>query len=144
MYSLQLSWVPANQQLLPPPWPLFVDPFLMQQLLQSPANAMPWCFYSLPFCPVPVYQEIAQQNQDQYRTPKNSGPSRKQHKKRFHKAEPLHPYQHIHESSRTIRKDRSTGTNLGHAGIGASNNTRVGKVWRTPSKNPIMIDRNLI
>ena len=71
------------------------------------------------------------------------GPSRKQ-RKRFHKAEPPYPNQSEHESSGTIREDRSIGVNPGMAWIGTGNKPGVRKVWRTPSKNPLIVDCDLL
>ena len=142
MHKLQLSKLtmdPTNQrqQLLPPP-PYVVNPFvMMQHLLELQANTIPWCegLYSLPFCAGPVYQGMAQQLQHQYRAP-SSGPSRNQRSRGSRKAEALYLYNLIHESSGTIAEDRSTGIHPGHARIGANDNTRAGKVRRTPSRNP--------
>ena len=141
MYNLQHSMVPMNQQpllLLP-----YVNPFLMQQLLASQFYIMPWCegFHSLPYYAAPVYQETGhwQQNQYQYRPP-SSGPSRNQHGNGFREAESQTQYHYTHESSGTpIANDRSTGIHRGHAPINASNDTRVGKVCRTPSKNQLLL-----
>ena len=57
--------------------------------------------------------------------------------------EPQCSYNLIRESSGRIEGDRSTGIRPGHAWIGANFNTGVGEVWRTPSKNPFTVDRNL-
>ena len=143
MHVIQLSLVPMSQQQPLPP-PTSVNPFIIQQLLESQANIMPWCegFYGLPFCAGPVYQAMAQQHQHQYRA-RSSGPSRSQHSKRFRKAETQYRHHNIHELSGMIAEDHSTGTHPGHAWIGANDNTGVGKVWRTPSKNPLMVDCNL-
>jgi hypothetical protein len=92
-----------------------------------------------PFYAAPVYQGMAQEYQhpSHYRAP-SSGPSRAgKHRIGFRKAETLYPNHYRHESSETVAEDRSTGIHPGHARIGANDNTRVGKVWRTPSKNPI-------
>jgi hypothetical protein len=146
----QGSLVPTNQH--PFPLMVFVDPvtvYIQQLLLESQANTMPWCeggFYGLPITgPVNYHQGIAPQDQNQYPSrASSSGPSRNRNGRGFRKAEPPYPNQSKHAPSGRIGEDRSTGTNPRHARIGASNNTGVGKVWRTPSKNPFMIDRNLI
>jgi hypothetical protein len=155
MYNLkpQLFAVPTNHwQQQPPP---FVNPFMhWQQLLslQSQANIMPWCepedFYGLSFCPVYPSQGMAQhwQHHDQHQQyqaqrPPSSGPSRtsKQHR-RIHKAEALYTNHNKHELSGKVTENRSTGTDPGTAWISANDNSRVGKVWRTPSENPLIID----
>jgi hypothetical protein len=142
MYKLQLCLVQVetatNQQPLPPPIPL--NPFIMQQLLESQANTMPWRVDSTPI----QYQGMAQENQHQHPSQyqQSSGPSRHQRRnKGFRKAEPQYRNHIKHESSGTITGDRSTG-NPGHARIGASDDTGVGKVWRIPSRNPFMVDHN--
>ena len=148
MHKLQLSELamdPRNHQRQPLPIP-FVNPFVMQQLLESQANTMLWCegFHGLPFCAGPVYGPAYhgmahwQQHQHQYRIP-SSGPSRNQHSKGFRKAEALYKYHLLHELSGTIAEDRFTGIDPGYAWTGANDNTGVGKVWRTPSRNPINI-----
>ena len=69
-------------------------------------------------------------------------PSRNQHQ-RFRQAEtPVH-HQITHGSSRTDAEDRSFGINSGHAWIGADDRPGIGMVWRTPSKNPLIVDCNL-
>ena len=132
-----------QRQPLPPPHS--VNPFVMQYLLELlQANTIPWCedFYGSPFCGGPVYQEMAQQNQHQYRAP-SPGPSRNQRSKGSRKTEAQYLYNNLHESSGTIAgDDRSTGIHPDHARIGASNNTGAGKVWRTPSRDPLMADHN--
>ena len=105
--------------------------------------------------PGPVYQGMApnrqvqypglnqgmapnQQLHDQYRPPR-TGPSRNRRRNGPRKTE--HPYEnHKHESSGAVPHDRSTGVNPGMARNDATNNTRRGEVWRTPSKNPLMAD----
>ena len=113
------------------PLPPSLNPFVMQQLLDSQANTIPWCegCYSLLFCTGPVYhwQGVAQQHQHQYRAP-SSGPSRNQRGKESRKAEAQYLINLKHESSRTIAGDRSTGTHPGHARIGANDKTGTGKV----------------
>jgi hypothetical protein len=86
--------------------------------------------------------------QPEYRAqrPPSSGPIRtsKQRSERFREAEAQYANHTTHESSGKVAKNRSTGTDPGMAWIGANNNPRVGKVWRTPSENPsLMADRNL-
>ena len=111
-----------------------------------------------PVCP-PVYpsqgpgMDPHAQAGEYYGTPSSStdrlgshgrGLSRKQ-RKRFHKAEPPYHYHVKHESSGTIGEDRSTGVYPGHARIGTSRNkSGIGKVWRTPSKNPLIVECDLI
>ena len=72
--------------------------------------------------------------------PPNSGPTRNQRRMNgSRKAEPQTLNQHLHESSGTALNDRSNGV-----GIDANNNSGIGKVWRTPPKNPFIADFNLI
>ena len=140
MYRLQLSLVPTNywqeqsdSDYFPLPLPLLPNPFIVMQ-----ANPIPWCegFYGSPFCagpqdmPVPHWQQWQHQYHDQ---PPSSGPSRtraKQQKRAFRKAGVPYSSQKAGASSGTVGGDRS------------NNNTRnrIGKVWRTPSKNLLMID----
>ena len=136
--------VPMNQQPPLPVVPPLLNPFVMQQLLQSQANAMSQ-FYGLPSYAGPADQGMAptQQIQHQYyhRAP-TSGPRRNQ-RGGFREAEPLHPNQFLYESSRTVADGRSTGIDPGNAWINSNDNPRVRKVWRTPSKNPLFVDHNL-
>ena len=115
---------PRNQQQPLPP-PPFINPFLMH-----------WCegFYA-----GSLYQGMAQQHL--YRPP-SSGPHRNQPRKGPQMAEAPYRYNLAHESPGTIAGDRSTGINPGYAQIGANGNTRAGKVWRTPSRTPLMADHN--
>lgn len=125
----------------PLPLPLSMTPFIMQQLLELQAYTM-LCegFNGLSLCAGLVYQGMDQQHQYQYRTP-SSGPIRNRRSRGFRQTEPQHPFNYIHESSGTVIGDRSTGIYPGHARIDASNNTRAGKVWRAPSRNPSMTDQ---
>ena len=78
----------------------------------------------------------------QHREP-SSGPSRT-NRTQFRKAEPQQQYHYLRESSGAISvEDASIGFNPGQAWIGANDYTRGGKVWRTPSKNSWMVNRNL-
>ena len=133
MYNLQFSEFtmdPRNQFL---PLLLYVNPFMMQQLIELQTNTRPSCvgFYSLPFDIGPAYQGMAQHHHHQYR----SGPSSNRRRKRFREAETRHRYNYSHESSGTISYDRSTGIYPGHSQIGANDNTGGRKVWRTPPRN---------
>ena len=94
----------------------------------------------------PVNQRMApnaspsHQLQNQYRHP-TSRLNRRRRRKEARKA--VHPYQTlIHELSGTFSSS-STGVNPGMARNDASNNTRRGMVWKTPSKNPFVTDCNL-
>ena len=78
----------------------------------------------------------------QYQPP-SSRRSRNQRKKWSRKTEHPLPNQVKHESSGAVFYNRSTGVDPGDAQIDASNNPGTGKVWRTPSKNPLMADCNL-
>ena len=143
MHNLQFSKFtmdPRNQRQLLPPSPSLY--FLrMQQLLELQANTIAWyeSYYGLPFCEGPVYQGVAQQDQYQYRAP-SWGTTRNQHKNGFHKAEAQDLNNYLHESFGTIAFDRSTGIYPGYAWIDANNNTGAEKVWRPPSRNPLMSD----
>ena len=104
-------------------------------------------FYSIPSCcssPVVNPAPCHHPNSFQHRPP-NSRPSRnRRRKKGSRKAEPQNLYQLLHESMGTVFCDRSTGINRCHGPIDARNNPRIGKVWRTPPKNPFsMADCNL-
>jgi hypothetical protein len=128
----------SQRQPLPPP--PFVNPFIMQQLLELHGNIIPWCegFYA-----GSLYhgQGLAQQPQHLYRTP-SSGPHRNQRRKGSRKAEAQYRNNFSHGSPGTIAGDRSTGINPGYAQIGANDNTRAGKVWRTPSRTSLIADHN--
>ena len=141
---------PRNQQRpLPPPPSL--NPFLipppqsLNHFLMPPPPSlnrflMHWCegFYA-----GSLYQGMAQQLPHLYRPPTwSSGPHRNQRRKGSHKAELQYRYNTTHESPGTIAGDRSTGINPGYAQINANGNTRAGKVWRTPSRTPLMADHN--
>jgi len=144
MYRHHLSMIPTNQsQSLPLP-PLLVNPFTV--LMQ--ANPIPWCegLYYLPFSAgSAVYQPYGGPyhwqvpTMAQQRAP-SSGPSRtwaNQQRQGFRKAET--PYlNNERKSSGTVKDDRSTGINPGMARIGTNNDRGcdVGKVWRSPSKDP--------
>ena len=92
----------------------------------------------MPFTSGSVYPKpVGQQYPNQRQAPR-SGAKRNRHK-RYRKAEPQTKYQAFYESSGSVADDRSIGIDPGHAWIGSSNNTRVGKVWRTPSEN-LLID----
>ena len=168
MYNYQRSMDPilVNQQQpfpLPPPLPIMMDPFVMMhwQFSMSQAYAMPAYYHhdggfsessfrisAGPVTP-PVYQGMAPghhwQPQHQYQRAPSSGPSRARQHRRSSKAEPPYHYHLTHESSGTIGEDRSTGVYPGHAQIGTSRNkSGIGKVWRTPSKNPLIVECDLI
>ena len=129
------------------PQPPIIYPIIIQQFV-SP-NAMPCCggctmilhSCSSLFCAEPVYQSMAQQYQYQYRAP-SSGPSRSQRSKGRRKAEAQHLNQLIHESSRTIGRDRYAGIHLGHAQMDAKDNPGAGGAWRPPTRNPLLVDYN--
>ena len=155
MYNFHFS----NEQRTLPQY--YVNPFIMRQQLPVSqwhwqANTMPsgWGFadYGLPFYqwPIPVYYhwQHCQWQQDQYRgyQAPNFDPSRyyqSGHHSRFHMTEPLPTGNIVRESSGMIQEDHPTGIRPGQAWISPSVNTGVGEVWRTPSKNPMMIDCNL-
>ena len=92
-----------------------------------------------------LYQGPGIMAQDYQNRAPSSGPTRNQRGNGFREAGPPYSYHLEHESSGTIAEDRSVSVNSGHAQIDASNNhSGVGKVWRTPSKNPLMFDCNLL
>ena len=132
-----------TDQLHPLPPPLFVDPFVMPQLLELQANNMPRHegrirhSYISPFCIGSVYLGMAQQ----YRAP-SSGSSRNQHSKGIRKTEAPCLYQVIHELSGAIARDHSTSTHRGHAQIGTRDNPGAGRARTPPSRNPSMVDHN--
>jgi hypothetical protein len=140
MHKPQLSefTMDPRSQRQPLPSPPFVNPLIMQQLLELHGNIIPWFegFYA-----GSLYQGMAQQHQQLYRTP-SSGPRRNQRRKGSRKTEAPYHYNSKHEPSETIAGDCSTGTNPGYAQIGAYDNTRTGKVWRTPSGTSLMADHN--
>ena len=129
-YNFQLP----NEQLFPPyyyfpqyyyyalPYYHYVNPYYSGYYV----NPYGWPFWAGPML---VYQH----HQDQYN----------QHINRYSGTESQYAYQYKHESIGTIGEDRSTGIHPGHARIDANFDTGVGEVWRTPSKNPLMVDRNL-
>ena len=98
--------------------------------------------YNAPYITGPVYSMGGQRPNRHQGQARSSGPWRNQ-RKRYCKAEPQNQDHNIHESSGLVVNDRSTGVNPGHAWIGASNETRAGKVCRTPSENLLMTDFNL-
>ena len=120
-------------------------PSWFKQLLMPHVNIMSGVFKFYSFL-VPFWSDTLYQHQHQYwhRAP-SSGPNRHQHGRRFlSRTEPQPSYNRTYESSGTIEGDRSTGIRPCHAWIaGANFNTVVGEVWRTPSKNPFTVDRNL-
>ena len=95
----------------------------------------------MPFTAGPVYPMPAgkQYLNHSYRSQAPRPGARRNRSKRYCKAESQSRKHNPHESSGSVVNDGSTGIDSGHAWIGSSNNTRVGKVWRTPSEN-LMID----
>ena len=167
MYKIQLAAVPRDQLLSPIPLPLqiFVDLSTLECLQEL--QATPWCggFCVMPLDDGPVFpgtQVVSEsssdaglvhqgmqvdaehwENEDQYRAPKSGpSPSRNQ-RKRFRKAEAPSLHHSEHESPGTMAEDRSTGIDPSMAWISAKDDAGVGKVWRTPSENPLIVDRNL-
>ena len=145
MYWFRTFAFPTNQQqnLPPPPSGYYPVTYYYQQLFPCQ-----WCgsFYCSPFCAGRiVYQDMTQQyqHQDQYRDPSWGPIRRNQNQNGFRDAEAPVPNQYIHESSGTILGDGSTGIDPGMAWIGANDKTGGGKVWRTPSKIPLIVDSNL-
>ena len=111
--------------------------------MRQPHNTMIEGFYD--WCPVyqapgmaPNQLPSAQQYQ-----PPSFRPSRNRLKETSRKAEHPTPNHKLHESNGAVFYDRSTGVDLGIAQIDASNNPGTGKVWITPSKEPLTADCNL-
>ena len=130
--------------LIPPP--PYLHPEVMRQLQSQLNNSMTWSYGSeSPFSAGPVDQGMVLTHVTQhqyYQAPTRSRGSRRNG--RFRQAEaPLPHYQVTHGSSRTVAEDWSFGINPGHAWIGTNDNPGNGTVWRTPSKNPLIVDRNL-
>ena len=80
-----------------------------------------------------------------YRAPTRSfGSRRYQRNGKFCQAEsPLRRNQNTHGSTGPVAEDWSFGIDSGHAWIGTDENPGTGTVRRTPSKNPLIVDRNL-
>ena len=93
-------------------------------------------FTAGPVYPMPVGKQYPNQP---FRSQAPRPGARRNRSKRYCKAEPQTNKSNPHELSGSVVNDRSTGIDPGIAWIGSSNNTRVGKVWRTPSEN-LMID----
>ena len=152
MYRLQLAMVQTNPAGQHPPLPLQLlvsaDADTMQQLLML--QAMPWCggFYFMPYDAGPQVAPqgvpAATEQQKYQEAPSSAAGQSRNQRKRFRKAEPTHCNQYD-ESPGTMAEDRSTGVDTGHAWIGTNNadDARIGKVWRTPTKNPLVVDHNL-
>ena len=107
-------------------------------------NHVPQEYNAAPFIAGPIYpmrQHTNQQYRNRSQAP-TSGPRRNQ-RKRHRKAEPHTKYHQRHDSFGSVVKDRSTGVDPGMARISTSNETRAGKVWRTPSENLLMANCNL-
>ena len=148
--------LPQNQQ---PPLPPMPSTNPTTQTQQPPANTMlsfedygdapfptepidtrylfPDFYGGTPFFTGPVNQGMTPCRPS---LPSSSGPSRHQ---RLRKAKPPHPYHRKHESSGAAFYNRSTGVNPGMALNNASNNPGTGKVWRAPTKNPLVADCSL-
>lgn len=111
-----------------------------------------WSFCAGPGPVILIYDSEGhgmQHDHWQYRE-RSSGPSRtrqtrnQNHRNGLREAENPQSYQNVHDMSRTILEDGSVSFDLGNAWIEANNKSGSGKVWRTPSKNPSMVDHNLI
>ena len=97
-------------------------------------------FYSTP--PRPVYQGTSPNHSGWQHTPNQYQPPPKpkrqlERKKWSRKAVHPHPYNAKPESSGAIYYDRSTGVYRTYSPNDANNNTRIAKVWETPTKKPI-------
>ena len=110
--------------------------------LSQAQRSCPGC---MPFTSSSVYRKPAgQQYPNQpYRSQAPRLGAKRNRRKRYRKAEPQTQNHYPHESFGSVANDRSIGIDPGHACIGSSNNTRVGKVWRTPSENLLMTDLQL-
>ena len=87
---------------------------------------------------LPVYQGMDQSRRRHPSRIQVTEPSLGQNRTEFREAEFPNHYKISHESSRVIPEDSSSGSYPGQARKGANDKTGVGKVWRTPSKNPLM------
>ena len=97
-----------------------------------------WCGRLL--CSLGCIGRLHRYNQCQKLEPSWSpGPTRSRNQNRigFHEAETLYRHHFKHASSGTISVDGYSGAHPGHAWIGTENDTGVGKVQRTPVKEPI-------
>ena len=121
--NFQLTKVPTHRQ----------QPLLHYTIHKVFHSTMLWggAFYGFPsFYSDPVFQH----------RPPNSGPSyNRRRNKGSHKAEPQNHFQLVLESTGTVFCYCSTGANRCHGPIDARNNPGIGKVWRTPPKNPFSI-----
>jgi hypothetical protein len=134
MYKLQLCLVQVptatNQQPLPPLIPL--NPFIMQQLLESQGDAG-------------QHYALARGQHSNTVPEDGSGVSTST-------SESVSSWTWIwlilstefgpKSTSDSTAQHRSTRNHPGHARIGVVDNTGVGKVWRIPSRNPSMVDHN--
>ena len=130
------------QYLLPMVQPVF------QVIHPSPCQ---WCMdvNGFPLCvghivPSPIQPQYQDPSQQYYQLPIQEYQSRSPSwgLQRFHRAEaPKH--NHKPGSSRIVTEDWSFGIDSGHTWIGADESPGIGMVWRTPSKNPLIVDRNL-
>ena len=149
MYKLQLSLVPTNTSRWQRPSAPEAPIILLEEVLPCERCTTLRCSGS-PFCSghgpehVVYRSPMAVDNSRPYQREPSSGPQRRNRNKQgLHEAEASKPNQFTHESSETVSYDGSIGIDLGHAWINANNETGKGKVWRTPSKNSLTIDRNL-
>ena len=138
VFQPSVSVVPTNWQQQPQTLPVCTSTTICKSdslhISQMQVTAMPWS---------PVYQGMPVADQNLYRSrhqAPGAGPSRFQ--RRFHQAGSPHNNHFIHASSGTI-ENRSTSINPGYARISANDEAGVGQVWRTPPKNPLIVDRNL-
>ena len=102
------------------------------------------CPGRVPFTSGSVYSKPVGQKYPNQPDP-GGGPrsaAKRNRRKSYRKAEPPSKHNNPHESSESVANDRFIGIDPGHAWIRSSNNTRVGKVWRTPSEKLLMTDCN--
>ena len=100
------------------------------------------CPGRMPFTSGSVYPKPVDQQYPNQPYPSRPPGAKRNQRKRYRKAEPQKQNQIRHESFGSVVNDRSIGIDPGHACIDSRNNTRVGKVWRTPSEIQLMTDCN--
>ena len=128
--SLELSRTPASDQ-----------SFIMNQSQPTTVPTHPQQPLLYLSTLVPMQQPLAP-SQQQHQIPALTNLSRYPRKKGSRKAESL-SNPNVHESTGTVFNDLSTGVDPGNAMIDASINPGIRKVWRTPSRNPLMANCNL-
>ena len=131
-YKLQISLVPLY-------------PNLQRQILDEQPPCM-WCggffcncaAFSSGYTGSLLYQGMGQPQQFE----PSPGPSRWQNQNELRKAESPYFFNQRHESSGAFSGEGSTGFYPGGQAWTVAKNSGNEKVWRTPSKNPFIVDRN--